>query len=829
MNIIHTRAALVCTVITAMLLSFDRSMLAQSAIGAAQLKLADGFSGELIYSVPKEQGSWVSLTHDPQGRLIASDQSGGLFRITPGETGAAPKVEAIDLKIGFAQGLLCAFDSLYVVAHGSPKFETPPGLFRLRDTDNNDLYDSVELLRKFEGGGEHGPHAVILSPDKKSLYICAGNHTALPDPETSRLPRKWDEDQLLTRFPDANGHAAGRMAPGGWICKTDPDGKSFELVSSGFRNQYDIAFDPNGELFTYDADMEWDVGLPWYRPTRVCHVTSGSDFGWRHGSGKWPEYYPDSVPGVVDIGPGSPTGITFGTGAKFPASYQNCLFISDWSYGIIYAIRMEADGSSYRGLPERFCAAPALPVTDLVINPTDGAMYFLIGGRGLQSGLYRVRYVGDQATEPANYPSLDAAVATRRELETFHLPAENGGSAINYDTVWPQLSSPDRFMRFAARVAIEHQPVADWVARATSETNPDATIEAIIALARCGDQSQQAAAIESLERLDWTQLTPFQRLAACRAYGLVLIRMGSPTESTKAAVQKLAGHFPAGDDALDRELAKLLIAVEAPGATEKIVPRMVAAETQEQGTAYAMMLTDAKTGWTVPLREQYFQWFLDAAKNQGGHSLSGYIRNIRTAAVEQLTPADKESLAELLAKEPETVDPYADLKSRPVVKNWTMEDLQSLESDDFGDRDLANGKKMFAMAACYKCHRISGSGGIVGPDLTLAGHRFNTHDLLETIVEPSKVISDQYGATIFVLLDGRTVTGRVANLGGGEYRVQEDMIAPQKFTGVKVDDIDEMQPSKVSMMPTGLLDTLTLEEIKDLLAYMKSTAPAELK
>jgi putative heme-binding domain-containing protein len=151
-----------------------------------------------------------------------------------------------------------------------------------------------------------------------------------------------------------------------------------------------------------------------------------------------------------------------------------------------------------------------------------------------------------------------------------------------------------------------------------------------------------------------------------------------------------------------------------------------------------------------------------------------------------------------------------------------------LTDEDFSNRDLANGKRMFAAAACYKCHRVAGQGGSVGPDLTPAGHRFSTYDLLETIVNPSKAISDQYEATIFLLIDGRTITGRVANLKGNQYRIQEDMISPSKLTTIDVDDIDEMKPSKLSMMPNGLLDNLTREEILDLVAYMKSTAPAEL-
>jgi len=264
------------------------------SVAATKLQVLPGFKAELLYSVPAEQGSWVSITSDPQGRLIASDQGGKLYRITPQPVGENPTeeimVEPIDLDIGAAQGLLCAFDSLYVVSYGIKSKKLPMGLYRVRDTNSDDQYDKVELLREFHGGGEHGPHAVILSPDKQSLYVCAGNHTKLPVLDASRLPQHWQEDQLLPRLSDPSGHANGLMAPGGWIGKVDPEGESFELISGGYRNEYDIALDPNGELFTFDADMEWDIGLPWFRPTSICHAVSGSEFGWRYCSCKWREY-----------------------------------------------------------------------------------------------------------------------------------------------------------------------------------------------------------------------------------------------------------------------------------------------------------------------------------------------------------------------------------------------------------------------------------------------------------------------------------------------------------------------------------------------------------
>jgi putative heme-binding domain-containing protein len=136
--------------------------------------------------------------------------------------------------------------------------------------------------------------------------------------------------------------------------------------------------------------------------------------------------------------------------------------------------------------------------------------------------------------------------------------------------------------------------------------------------------------------------------------------------------------------------------------------------------------------------------------------------------------------------------------------------------------DLSHGRELFSATTCYNCHRIQLEGGVVGPDLTAAGHRFTLKDLLTAIIEPSKEIPDQYEATIFQMEDGQLITGRVANLHGDQYWVQSDMNDPGAFVKIKVDEIEDMAPSKVSMMPSGLLDTLEKKEVYDLLAYLKS-------
>jgi hypothetical protein len=198
-----------------------------------------GYQVERLFVVPRDElGSWVSLATDPRGRLYASDQQGqGLVRITPAAHDGSTEtvVEKVPAAITGAQGMLWAFDCLYVVCNGG----TGSGLYRLTDSDGDDRLDAVEKLRTFSGGGEHGPHNILLSPDGTRLFIICGNHTDPPfgvknvtEPQTmagirpnqrrvelaadgtSRLPANWDEDMIIRRMWDGNGHATGKPGTG---------------------------------------------------------------------------------------------------------------------------------------------------------------------------------------------------------------------------------------------------------------------------------------------------------------------------------------------------------------------------------------------------------------------------------------------------------------------------------------------------------------------------------------------------------------------------------------------------------------------------------------
>jgi putative membrane-bound dehydrogenase-like protein len=686
---------------------------------------------------PKLVGSLVAMTWGNRGRLIVSRERGPILSVIDDNgDGIYDRVVEYTTEVKNCQGLCTVGDDLYAVGSG-PK---GVGLYRLPDKNHDDKADEVQFIVHHQGGmGDHGPHDVVFGPDGW-LYHNMGNHAHITQkPEPNSAVRDYDEDYLLVpKFEDAGGHAAGIKAPGGTIWRFTPDGKHWWLETSGFRNEYDFAFNSAGDAFSFDSDMEWDVGAYWYRPVRVNHCTAGAEFGWRSGAAKWPAYYFDSLPGTVDVGRGSPTGVIFYDHTQFPQRFRGAFLCCDWSMGRLLAFHLTKSGASYTGNFETFLSGNPLNVADIEVD-RDGSIVFVTGGRATEGGIYRLRHKGGstQRADAANVaelltlpqiesawareiaarvkstvgpkweteltaavrshdpeaqiraltllnqlepkPSLkllldvsEAKDATVRAFAThllgFHTAEQvraalvrlladpdatvqrraceafvRSGIEAPVDGLLPLLGGQDRWLRFAARLALERVPREKWFPQALGSSNLHVVTEALLASYRRDRRGSAKTILGQTTRLltaPQTSLSAELRMAALRLTQLALLQ-GVRNADSERIGQALLAQFPTRQTEVDAEMARILAVLNVDGAAAKIMPLVEKAPTNGEQLHYALTLRYLNAGWNFDLKRRLMNWFEGTPGWEGGNSLTGYVRNVVTATSEKFTPQDR--------------------------------------------------------------------------------------------------------------------------------------------------------------------------------------------
>jgi putative heme-binding domain-containing protein len=263
----------------------------------------------------------------------------------------------------------------------------------------------------------------------------------------------------------------------------------------------------------------------------------------------------------------------------------------------------------------------------------------------------------------------------------------------------------------------------------------------------------------------------------------------------------------------------------------------VNAQLQEEQIHYLISLRNLKSGWTTDQHAAYFgwfngdrksvrhsaetlKWFADAGRDYSdGASFPKFIANIRKAATAALSDSERAGLVAVITGAPVTPKPPA--VARQFVKEWKVDDLLSDLEKVSNGRNFEKGKQAFNDAQCIACHRFGSDGGAVGPELTAASSKYTRRDILESIIDPSKVVSEQYQNVAITLKNGDDVTGRVIEEDNRRIVVITDPLK-QTQRELRKSEIQERRPSKLSPMPEGLVSVLTKEEILDLLAYIES-------
>jgi putative heme-binding domain-containing protein len=483
-------------------------------------------------------------------------------------------------------------------------------------------------------------------------------------------------------------------------------------------------------------------------------------------------------------------------------------------------------------------------------------MYFAIGGRKVQSGLYRVTYVGKESTDTVRYqaPGPSPEVIARKALEKFHGKQDPAAA----DAAWPHLASSDRWVRSAARVVLEHQPAAGWTERAFAEKDATARLEAMLALARhaapCPYHTERAAKpdprtgitpttaeptaaqaalrdrlLASLRGMDFAQLTKEQKLTHARLAQIILHRYGNPDAAGIAAtVAQYDAAYPAADFELNWLLTETLAFLQSPTVAAKAMSLIANAGSQEPEMEIMRSLRMLKAGWTPALREAQLNWFVMAANYRGGSSFGKFVEFIRNDTLATFTPEELTQNEKLiaLAKNPPVKSAYENVGAMfagRTPKNWTLDELSAATKTGLQNRDFAQGRKVFSAAACFACHRFGNAGGMTGPDLTLSAGRYSPHDFLDQIINPSKVINEQFAPVIVTKNNGEVFSGVVVNLNGDRVSINTDLSDPSQQVSIDRKEVKSIELSTISPMPPMLLSMLTKEEILDLVAYVLSS------
>jgi len=1015
--------------------------IATGQAAAQRFRVPVGFQVSMAAS-PELTGSVVAFTFDPDGSPCVSIERGPIARlIDDDKDGRYDRREVIEDQVRNCQGLSFIRGWLYAVGDG----RRGAGIYRLGDLNKDGIFEQCDLVRGAAGGmSEHGPHAVALGPDGR-LYYNNGNHAHLKSPIDPASPVDIAyEGELLPHYNDSIGHAAGIMAPGGEILRSDDDGKTWKRVVAGFRNEYDFAWSADDELFTFDSDMELDVGLPWYRPVRVNHCPIGAEFGWRNGSGKWPTYFVDSLPGVLDVGRGSPTGVMFYQASQFPAQYRDSFLVCDWSQGRILAVHLKRQGASYAATASELVSGQPLNCTDIEAG-SDGSVYFTTGGRGTQGGLFRVSWSqaehrpidkdrADGGIGPAEAErrkrfrdqweaiSIDSPLASysqrrideirRRDPEVWKrfleetarppgtaglisarsrvraldllcqfgpqpsdelliaLAADNDravraravgllgqrrsepvrdalekalqdrdpfvrrhaceglmqqpGETIPIAKLLRLLGDPDRFIRFSARVAIEHGPIEDFVKLwgGVAKPPPRLVVESLLAMVRASrlDERRQEDFLQAEIAMLQSPLDPDLRVDLLRVIELTYLLGPRKVDAAASAGLRpilLRLFSTTVDSPANRETARLLAFLDEPRAVGLIVQHQATVTDREAQIHDAYCLRAMKQGWTEESKQRLWSWYQKASEWEAGYSFRGYLdrmiqelirlldqpererylaqgerfpfptgvlvrairldsgspwvpaltslygrlrsneragveADLRALIIEKLGKSDRaeahDALRALYRLDPRHHDRIARaLAAHPVEENLrkrfpagpSLTEPGVAEPSTYSlpllmDKVLSasvmktassqRGQKVIERAKCLGCHKFGPKGEGLGPDLSTVSSRFRPMEILESIVKPSKVISDQYKPVSVATSDGKVYNGMPVVTDGTNLVL---LLSDGTKVTIPQTEIDARKESSVSVMPAGLINSLSYQEIADLLALFESAPRVE--
>ncbi len=631
-------------------------------------------------------------------------------------------------------------------------------------------------------------------------------------------------------FVGSDGTKLSGGAEGGSTYRCRTDGSRLVRQSTGHWNAFGMAYDLAGNLFSTDNDPN---ATP---PNRLLHVVAGADFGYEYRYGRsgrhplvcWYGENPGTLGMIGALGEAACGVIAHGPGRLLSAS---------WTDNRVDLHTLEPKGASFVASREPFLSGPD------DFRP----VHFSYSADGKY--LYFTDWV--KISYPVHGSGRIWRIEFKEPVDLRPLPRTEAAKPLTVAAALEHLGNDDPYMRTRAIDVLSKKANAkalrafDWqskppIVRAhyavalkrIAGTQPDGDSPIINALLEDDDQRVRFVGIkwiadnqlanhrktleQVLDRNDVSRRDLRSVVAALARIAGAATKEFSPDDTLLGIA--LDSTRPAGL----RAMALQSLNVDHPRLTLKTLGPLTASEDEAiRREAIRMLSLHADPAKSTLLARIACAPAIDA--NLRADAIAG-LASVANDQIETLKTLAGDSDPVIAQEASRTLAATGHVK-RVVAGKPSEKDLSAWKrfvDGASGKANLAVGRRLFfhaKLGGCYKCHAMNGRGKQIGPDLTTIHNQSDiTPDwLLEHIVNPSAEMAPYYRPQQLLTFDGEIFTGLVVGIEGGR---QAYVGADGAIFHLDRDDVQQRREQTESIMPTGLLDAMTANEIRDLVAYL---------
>ena len=624
-------------------------------------------------------------------------------------------------------------------------------------------------------------------------------------------------------FVGSDGVKLTGGAEGGSTYRCRTDGSRLTRQSTGHWNAFGMAYDLEGNLFSTDNDPN---ATP---PNRLLHIIPGADYGFEYRYGRsgrhplvcWLGENPGTLGMIGALGEAACGVVAHGSGQLLSAS---------WTDNRVDMHSLKPEGASFVATREPFISGPD------DFRP----VHFSYSADGKY--LYFTDWV--KLSYPVHGNGRIWRVEFKQPIRLIPSPRENAKVDLSPAQALQLLGSEDPYVRTEAiRVLTKHpDALADYAWH--SDTNPIARANYAVAMKRLAPARNSTIIPALLEDSDSdVRFVGIKWIAdeALAAYWPNLERQLNRSDLShrdlRAVVASLAriGGNSSTEFSPDDTMLELALDTGKPAALRAIALQSVSPDHKQltvkalaslaqendvaiQREAIRSLALHSDTTRTLILGELAADTSLD--ENLRADAIAGL-----SAKQAKLLSALSKDTSPTVAAEASRTLVSTGLATRSLPSKPPSDDIATWESllkDASDEADTAVGRRLFfhpVLGGCYKCHAMNGRGHQIGPDLTTIRNQSDITQrwLLEHIVNPNAEMAPYYRPQQLLTYEGRVLTGLVV---GKEGKKQAYVGTDGVRFSVDKDDIEERRELTTSIMPSGLLDTMTANEIRDLIAYL---------